>query len=188
MSHIDFLSLSWRKLHDDVFSLSQKVKKSQLEFDRIVAISRGGLVTARMLSDFLQIKISTFTMVAYQKITQLGHPEIMEGLKANIMGEKVLLVDEIADSGQSFKLGVEYLESLSPAQITTLAPYIKSQTEFEPDFWEVQTDRWIIFPYEVRETIQDIAQLMKQQGKTLEQVRTKLQNLGFNQEQLAVFL
>lgn len=188
MSQISFLPLTWQKLQEDVFSLSTKVEKSQQEFDRIIAISRGGLVTARLLSDFLQVKISTFTMVAYQQIDTLGQPEIVEGLKADITGERVLLVDEIADSGQSFQLGREYLKSLHPQKIATLAPYIKPKTEFVPDFWEVKTDDWVIFPYEVRETIQDVAGILQKEGKTTKEIQAKLKELGFNQNQLAAFL
>ncbi len=187
MSEISFLSLSWKRFHQDVFELAKKVASNNQEFDRIVCIDRGGAVVARFLSDFLGLKISSFVMVAYKEVGQLSEPRIVEELKADIKGEKILLVDEIIDSGSSFEVAIDYLKKLQPQEITTLAPYIKPISRFKPDFWQVETTEWVIFPYEVKETISDVTKILKEQGKSNEEIEQQLLSFGFDEEQRAYF-
>jgi uncharacterized protein len=187
MSQISFKPLSWQQFHQDVFELAKKVEASGQEFDRIVCIDRGGAIVARFLSDFLGLKISSFVMVAYKEIGKLSQPQIKEELKADIKGEKILLVDEIIDSGSSFEVAVEYLQKFQPQEIVTLAPYIKPISRLKPDFWQVETDEWVVFPYEVRETIRDVSRILRQQGKTDEEIEKQILEFGFNDEQVNYF-
>ena len=187
MSQISFKSLTWQQFHQDVFFLAQKVEQSGQKFDRIVCIDRGGAIVARFLSDFLGLKISSLVMVAYKEVGQLSEPKIKEELKADIKGEKILLVDEIIDSGSSFKVALEYLQKLHPQKITTLAPYIKPISKFKPDFWQVETDEWVVFPYEVRETIKDVSKILKKQGKTEEEIEKQILEFGFSDGQVSYF-
>lgn len=187
MSQVSFLSLSWSQFHDDVFKLAKKVGESGQKFDRIVCIDRGGAIVARFLSDFLNLKISSFVMVAYKEIGKLSQPQIKEELKADIKGERILLVDEIIDSGSSFEMAVEYLEKLLPQKITTLTPYIKPISNFKSDFWQVRTDKWVVFPYEVRETIADVSRIMQQQGKTDGEIKAQILEFGFSKDQFDYF-
>jgi uncharacterized protein len=187
MSTISFLPLSWSQFHQDVFELAKKVEESGQKFDRIVCIDRGGAIVARFLSDFLGLKISSFVMVAYKEVGKLSEPKIVEELKTDIKDERILLVDEIIDSGSSFELAIEYLQKLQPKEIATLAPYIKPIARIKPDYWQVKTDKWVVFPYEVKETIGDVSKILKEQGKSEQEIVKQLQAFGFNEEQLSYF-
>lgn len=187
MSQISFLSLTWQQFHQDVFDLAKKVEESGQKFDRIICIDRGGAMVARFLSDFLGLKISSFVMVAYKEVGKLSHPKIMEELKADIKDEKVLLVDEIIDSGSSFEVALDYLQKFQPKEIMTLAPYVKPISRFEPDFWQVKTDKWVVFPYEVRETIKDVTKILREQGKSGGEIEKQWQELGFKQDWVEFF-
>lgn len=187
MSQISFLPLSWSRFHQDVFELAKKVGESEQKFDRIVCIDRGGAVVARFLSDFLGLKISSFVMVAYKEIGKLSQPQIKEELKADIKGEKILLVDEIIDSGSSFEVALEYLTKFKPQEIITLAPYVKPISRFQPDFWQVETDQWVIFPYEVRETIQDVSRILKKEGKSRKDIKKQLLKLDFIEKYIDMY-
>ena len=187
MSRISFYPLTWKEFHQDVFALAKKVEESQQKFDRIVCIDRGGAVVARFLSDFLNLKISGLVMVAYKEIGKSSQPKIVENLVADIKDEKILLVDEIIDSGSSFEVAIEYLKKLQPREIKTLAPYIKPISRFKPDFWQVETSKWVVFPYEVRETIRDVSKILKEQKKTPMEIKEQILKFGFNDEQLSYF-
>jgi len=50
-----FYKVSWEQYEKDCFVLSRKIK--HIKFDKIVAISRGGLVAARIFSDLLDLSI-----------------------------------------------------------------------------------------------------------------------------------
>lgn len=192
MSQISFHPLTWQELHAKTFLLAKKIKASQEKFDRLVAINRGGAVITRILSDFLKLPTSGFTMVSYGGINEAEEPKVAEELKVDLAGERILLVDEITDSGRTFEVALEYLTQLKAAEIKTLAPFIKPKTSFKPDFWQVETEDWVIFPYEVRETIEDVQAMLRQQDQVESEqaeseVEAILDGFGFSAEMLAEF-
>ena len=188
MSEIKFYFITWKDLHRACFRLAKKILDEKLEFDRVVCISRGGLIVARIFSDFLNLPISNFTIVSYVSVGKTGKPKIVEKLAVDIRNEKILLVDEIVDNGTTLKKAVSYLKTFSPKKITTLAPYIKPWSNLKPDFWQVKTDKWVIFPYEVKETINDLVEIFQKQGKGEKEIRKTVLKLGFDKNQLKYFL
>ncbi len=179
MSEISFLPITWSRLQQDVLTLAKKVRESDQEFDRLVCIERGGIIVSRLLSDFLKLPTSGFVMVSYKEFNQLSQPVIAEELKVDIHGERILLVDEIVDSGTTFRLALEYLQGCQPADIKTFAPYIKPTTKTEPDYWLVKTDQWVVFPYEVRETVEDLKELMCEKNLSEDEIIAQLVELNF---------
>jgi len=185
---MNFLFISWQQFHQDCFKLSQRILKKNLHFDRIVCISRGGLVVARIFSDFLDLPISNFTIVSYTSVNKTGIPKITDELSVNIKNQRILLVDEVVDHGTTLKKAITYLKKHSPKQIITLAPYIKTWSQLKPDFWRVETNKWILFPYEVKETVDDLTKIFKKQGKTKTEINKIILNLGFDQKQISAFI
>lgn len=151
-----FLFLSWQQFHQVCFQTAKKIISQNLKIERLVAISRGGLVSSRLFSDYLNLPISPFTIISYTSFGKHYKPKIVEDLKVDIKGEKILLVDEVADSGETFLVALNYLRKFKPAKIWTTAPFIKNKSKYRPDFWQQKTDKWIIFPYDVRETIKEL--------------------------------
>ncbi|MBU0619433.1 phosphoribosyltransferase [Patescibacteria group bacterium] len=188
MPDIKFYFISWQKLHQLCFQLAKKVFVQQLQFDRIVCISRGGLIVARIFSDFLDLPISNFTIVSCVSVGQTGQPKIVEKLGIDIKGERILLVDEIVDHGTTLKAAISYLTKLSPKKITSLALVIKPWSQPQPDFWQLKTNKWVIFPYEVKETIDDVIKIFQKQGKTKKQIEQIIFKLGFSPTQAEYFL
>ena|SRR5579859_1173250 len=146
-----FIKLSWEQLQKDCITLAKNIN-ANLDIDEIICISRGGLVVARILSDFLDVKISTITIESYQNIQQEKEPVITQFLPETYMNETILLVDEVSDTGKTLKRALTYLKTLPIKKIYTLTPYIKPHSQYIPDFWKIKTDKWIIFPYEIMET------------------------------------
>jgi len=188
MKEIKFHFISWRELHDLCFALFKKIKEQNLRFDRIVCISRGGLVVSRIFSDFLELPISNFTIVSYVSVGEIGKPRVMEALAADIKDEKILLIDEIVDHGATLKKAVNYLEKKEPQKIITLAPVIKPWAKLKPDYWQMETDKWIIFPYEIKETINDIVRIWKKKGMKKEEMKKRFVKIGLRKEQVEFFL
>jgi len=180
---MEFLFLSWQKFQTVCFFTAKKIMAKRLVFDRLVAISRGGLVVSRLFSDYLDLPISPFTIVSYTGFGKHKKPKVVEGLKADIKGEKILLVDEVADTGETFLTGIDYLGQFKPAKIMTAAPFIKERTKYKPDFWQLKTKKWIVFPYDIKETVRELlADLGK--GKLIEKGLAKEQVNYFSKERV----
>lgn len=146
----------WQKLHNQTHLLSQKIEKSKNKFDLIVAIARGGLTISHMLSDFLHLPITSFTVSSYKDLKQAKMSRITLKLGNKLHNKKILLVDDVSDTGKTFIRGIKYLKELGAEKITTASVYIKPWAKFFPDYYVESTDKWIVFPYDMKETIRDL--------------------------------
>jgi len=147
-----FHKLTWQKFYRDCLFLAKKIKKAQEKIDRIIAISRGGLIPSRILSDYLQLPISNIVISSYKNLKQLKEPEIIEVAEINLQNQTILIVDEVSDTGKTFLRALRYFKDQKLKKIITASPYIKPKTKFVPDFWLKKIDAWIVFPYDLRET------------------------------------
>lgn len=173
MSDIIFHKISWEQFEKDCIELAKKIKDTHI--DRIIAISRGGLVPARILSDLLNIRISHITISTYQNLHQEKEPRITEKPEEDFAGKSILIVDDISDTGNTFKHAVEHFSNFKDCKIYTVSPYIKSKTIHIPTFWEKKLDAWIIFPYELKETKDAFMNMFHSEEKMIE----KLKEVGY---------
>lgn len=149
---------TWNKIYDSLLNQSQKIQKQTEKIDLILGISKGGLIPARILADFLQVsEIITIQVKFYIGIAQThDEPIIIQPLTVNLSGKKILIVDDIADTGKSLKIVIEHLESLGITEIKTATLYLNNRSVIKPDFYEEITDKWVVFPWEIKETVQKI--------------------------------
>ena len=155
-------------MHSMCFELAEKINAEKCRTGQcpvpaiIVAISRGGLVVARILSDFLKLPIYNIAMESYKTMGENKEPVITQDLgSADIKGKNILLVDEICDTGKTFERAVAYLNSAGrhgdrPLQIKSACLITKTRSSFIPDYFCAKIDKWVIFPYEVRETVEEL--------------------------------
>ena len=179
----NFEFVSWQQMHRLCFELSRKIKESDREFDTIVSISRGGHIPSRMLSDFLGLPIFSVTIQSYKEFKQ-GKLEITQKLGMFLEGQNVLVVDEIADSGKTLERAIGYLTKLRATSVATAVVCVKPQSNPKPDFFGSVSSYWVIFPYEVRETITSVWSLWKEAGKDVGELVEMLVAGGFEREQI----
>lgn len=184
---MNFLFLTYDELQAQCFKLVKQIKTRKLKLNRIVCISRGGLVIARILSDFLDLPISNFTIVSYVSVGVTGKPKIAEKLAVSLKAESVLLVDEIVDHGTTLKCALDYLKTKKPKKIYSLAPIIKPWTKIKPDFYLIKTKKWVVYPYELKETIDDLKKIFKTENKSNQELEKTIKKLGFNPQQVRYF-
>jgi hypoxanthine phosphoribosyltransferase len=178
-SNIDYEVPTWNQLYDMLLDIAQKIQSQNYLPDIIVGISRGGLVPARILTDLLETPQLGFIQVEfYTDIQQtLQKPILKQTLTTQVSFKKALIVDDIADTGESLKLAKTHLQQQSASQVKTATLYQKPQSTITPDFYEKQTTSWVVFPWEPKETLRKIIQ--KQQGKrALNQEVAKLIKAG----------
>lgn len=179
---IKFLRVTWNDFEEDCINLSKKIK--DIKIDKIIAISRGGLVASRILSDLLTVKISHISISSYKNLQQDKEPLISDVPHGNLKGKTLLIVDDVSDSGKTLKRAIKYFKDLKVKMVYTATPYIKPHTIQTPDFWIKKTTSWIIFPYEIKETAKAFLKIYKTNKKVLE----KLISLGFSKKNIEFVL
>lgn len=182
---IQYLSVSWEEYH----SLALKMAATMLghekkPFDEIVAIARGGLTLGHLFSDYLKIPISSITIQSYTNIQEQGLVKITAGLSKIIKDKKILLVDDIADTGKTLIRAVSYLKEFDPSSITTATMFYKPHCTVVPDYFAQQTEAWILLPFEVTEWIYTFTTKMTKEGKTKAEIQQFLNNLGYTEDQI----
>ncbi len=147
-------------------TLARKIKASGYMPDLIVAIGRGGYVPGRLVSDFLlfsdltSMKIEHYTRAA----DMLEETRIKFPIPDNIVGKKVLIVDDVTDTGDTLKLAVDYILSLNTTNVRTAVLQHKICSDFTPDFYaqKILKWRWIIYPWARYEDLAGFAEKILQ--------------------------
>ncbi|MBC7405854.1 MAG: hypothetical protein H7230_00050 [Candidatus Parcubacteria bacterium] len=117
------------------------------QFDWYVALSRGGLPVAGFLSYITGIKqIDTLNIWSYEDKSQ-GEIHFIDKDFGHIQAMRVLIIDDLVDSGKTLLEAKSHLESFGPSKIETFVMIKKTCTTVEPTFYleEAEPDKWINF-------------------------------------------
>ncbi len=173
----DYLPVSWEEYHSLARQLAEKILTDNIHIEEVVAISRGGLTLGHLLTDLLHVPISTFTIQSYTDIQEQGEVKITKPLSMPIDGKQILLVDDVADRGTTMVRATEYIKMFTPKKIITLTMFYKPHSVFKPDYFAKTTSAWIMFPYEPVETVTNIINGMKKEGKSDAHIDALLETL-----------
>ncbi|WP_435869249.1 phosphoribosyltransferase [Corynebacterium caspium] len=120
--------------------------------DLILSIARGGLLIGGALGYALDVKnVSVINVEFYTGINErLEQPVMLPPTpKAiDLSGMKVLIADDVADTGETLRLVQEYCKE-TVAESRTAVIYKKPHSVIEPDYVWKKTDQWINFPWSV---------------------------------------
>jgi hypoxanthine phosphoribosyltransferase len=141
--------ITWEEVEEMSYNLAEKIRVSNFRPDVIVAVARGGVVGARLVSDILGIPDFTCLRIAHWGETAVRGKDarLERGIGGTVSGKKILLIDDVTDTGKSLSVAKAYLQSLTPAEIKTAAlQYIKGSS-FIPDFYGKEETEWAWFAY-----------------------------------------
>ena len=174
-------------MYNVLLSLAGKILKSKFAPDVIIGVARGGWIPARVLCDLLSVPVlASVGIEFYTDLGQTGRrPRLTQPLTVVVLDKKVLLVDEVADTGESLKLAKKQVAKEGAKEVRTVTMYTKPWSIIEPDYHEKKTSSWIVFPWEIKETVQSVASDTKwKKRKELED----LQNARLSARQAQKFL
>nr|ADQ54389.1 phosphoribosyltransferase [uncultured marine crenarchaeote E37-7F] len=172
--------LNWNKNYEHLIKLAKKVNESGFKPEVIVGISRGGLIPSRIISDLLDNpNLASIRVEFYEYTKKREKPKITQPISMPIEGKKILLVDDVADSGKSLQLVYKHL-SKKAKEIRTLTIFYKPWSCLQPDYYIKETRAWIVFPWEFYETVRWIVNKTIDEEGTLEKVKNNLTEMGFD--------
>jgi uncharacterized protein len=171
-SDFEFEVSLWDQIYEMLRVQAQKIQTSHYKPDIIVGVARGGLVPARILMDLLETRDFAIIQIEYYKgINQpRKEPILKQCLNTQLTGQNVLLVDDVSDGGRSLALAKAHLQEKGAQQVKIATLYVKPGTITMPDYFEKQTTRWIVFPWDAKETVRKILQLQKGKRATNQEI------------------
>ena len=144
---------SWNTHIQAINSLGEEILASDWKPTAILGISRGGLIPAAMLSYILDVRVIQVVRVQHydeQNKPLDSGPKFVDDLqpfaKTQIETDRLLVVDEIIDTGETLKL---VLDAVRPqaTEVKVAALYVRSNKQTAADwFWRVE-DEWVVFPW-----------------------------------------
>ena len=146
----DLEVLTWDMFGQASRELAQTIVDSGYEPDIIIAVARGGLLPAGALSYAMGVKLSDAINVEFYTDVEetLPDPILLEPLLDThaLGGKKLLVVDDVADSGSTLDLVLKILQQWA-GEVRSAVIYGKSRSVIEPDYVWHRTDKWIAFPW-----------------------------------------
>lgn len=153
------------EVYEMAYKVSRKISDSPFNFDVIVGIARGGFPPGRLLCDFLNIK--TLTAIQIRHYTGGGQQkeevEISDPININLKGKKVLIVDDVNDSGETLKVAVDHIKKNEVDHVKTAVLHEKESTSLNADFagGYLSEWKWLIYQWAVTE---DLLEFLKNDG------------------------
>ena len=148
--------LDFDDIYDYAYQTAHKVKKSGWKPDAVIGIARGGWVHARIACDLLGIKELHSVKVDHWGVTATkdGKAKLTSPLTADVTGKKVLVIDDITDTGESLTTAVEHVKECGPADVKSATLMHIAGSKFIPDYYGVEvTWAWEIFPWNFYEDL-----------------------------------
>lgn len=155
----------------DSFKLANKILNSGWNPDEMIALWRGGAPVGVIVHEFLYyhgerphhhiLKCHSYTGID-SRLTEVLFENADEIFSSIVPGSKVLIVDDVFDTGNTTKAVIEKLKPFK-VDLRFATVYWKpaqNQTTLKPDFYVKKSDSWIVFPHEL-------------DGLTPEEVRVK---------------
>jgi uncharacterized protein len=152
------LELSWEVFGEFCRALAVKVAQSGYRPDLVIGIAKAGVIPGAVIAsilrcDFFSMKISRDSGVERVR----SRPKIFSTAPREASGKNVLIVDEIATSGETLRMALNAMRQVAPADMKTAVSFAKGA--YEPDFYALRTEATIIFPWD-RQVVDEAGQLL----------------------------
>ena len=189
-SVLKFESPSWNRIYEMLLDLAGRIRKDGFKPDIIVGISRGGWPPARVLSDLLSNpNVANVRAEFYLGIAETSsEPTLTQPVSVKTRGKKILIVDEVADTGKSLKMVRKHIVQEGAKEVRTVTVYYKPWSIVRPDYFAKETSDWIVFPWEIKETLRKVIAKCEELGSPVEEGTAKLVKAGIRSRLIKRFL
>jgi uncharacterized protein len=150
------LDISWDEYHQSIELLAEQIAASGCEFNQIICIARGGLRVGDILSRIFHQPLAIISASSYGGEASRERGQLAIGTQIAMttakLGDRVLLVDDLVDSGVTLKQVAACLGDRNPEikDLKTAVIWYKSCSIYIPDYYVsyLPENPWIHQPFE----------------------------------------
>jgi hypothetical protein len=150
-------------VYDLAWTVAGKVRASRFEPDLVIAISRGGFTPARVLCDVLGIfNLTSMRVVHYRGPADMEPAATVKyPVCVPVAGQRLLVVDDVNDTGDTLKAARAHLEPLGPAEVRMAVLHEKAGSPVRAEYagGVIGEWRWLIYPWAV---VEDVGGFLRQ--------------------------
>jgi hypoxanthine phosphoribosyltransferase len=144
----EVLEVDWTLFGELCRGLALRIAQDY-EPDLVIGIAKAGVLPGAVVASILGCDFAAMTITRRQMARR---PTLVSGPPSSVTGQRVLLVDETCDSGDTLKVALAAVRRLAPAEVQT-AVSIKTGA-YVPHYHALATENYIILPWD-REIILD---------------------------------
>lgn len=155
------LYITWSEYHHKIESLAVKIYQSNWQFDHIVCLAKGGLRVGDILCRLYDKPLAILCTASYGGKNNQERGEIkfsQELATIEPLGDRILLVDDLVDSGISLAESLNWLKNRysNISDLRTAVIWYKSNSIEVPDYYidYLPNNPWIHQPFEQYEQTQ----------------------------------
>jgi hypoxanthine phosphoribosyltransferase len=171
--------ISWNTVYRLAERLSYAILESGFRPEVIVAVARGGYVPARILCDFLDLYVLTSIRVVHYTsgARKRSEARVTDSICTDIRNRRLLIVDDVSDTGDTYEAAIAHLEGFQPKEIRTAVLLHKTTAKYQPDFIarKVVKWRWMIYPWAVIEDLSGFVARMSPPPDCAEDIGQRLE-------------
>jgi hypoxanthine phosphoribosyltransferase len=162
--------------------LSRRVRAAGFAPDLVVAVARGGFVPARLVCDFLDVRdLASLGVRHYAPGARAeARARVSQPVNAELRGRRVLLVDDVNDSGETLEVARAHLAERSPRELRLAVLHEKAHTRVAADFRAAAAgaDRWLVYQWALCEDVRGFLERLDPTPATPDAARARLAELG----------
>ncbi|MBW4630360.1 MAG: phosphoribosyltransferase [Iphinoe sp. HA4291-MV1] len=151
------LYVSWSDYHQKIEQLAAQVHQSSWKFNQIVCIARGGLRVGDILSRIYKQPLAILATSSYSGSGKQERGNLIFSrhltMTTENLGSRILLVDDLVDSGITLEQTIPWLKEYSDAPIEEIRAAViwyKACSVIAPDYYVdyLPDNPWIHQPFE----------------------------------------
>ena len=151
------LYLSWSDYHQKIEQLAIQIYQSGWEFNQIICLARGGLRVGDILCRIYQQPLAILATSSYSGTGKQGRSDLIFSryltMTAEKLGSRILLVDDLVDSGITLQQTIPWLKQNTDfpiEEIRTAVLWYKACSVIAPDYYVdyLADNPWIHQPFE----------------------------------------
>ncbi len=152
------LELTWEVFGELSRALALNVAREYAP-DLIIGIAKAGVIPGAVIATILRQDFFSMTITRRSGMERVREqPKVLSAAPLQARGRRVLIVDEICTSGETLRMAVSAVRAVSPAALKTATSIVKTGG-YKPDFYAVETDAAVIFPWD-RQVVGEQGELM----------------------------
>jgi hypoxanthine phosphoribosyltransferase len=142
-----FLDLSWEMFGELCRALALRVARDY-DPEVVIGIARAGVIPGAVIASILRLDFYSMRISRREGGEMVrARPEIMSAAPSQVSGRRVLLVDEIATSGDTLRLGLAAVRDAGPGEVRTATCFVRPQG-YKPDYYALETGDTVVFPWD----------------------------------------
>lgn len=147
------LELTWEMFGEVCRALALKVARDYHP-DLVVGIARSGAIPGAIVASIMRVDFHAITISRKAGKEQVRErPAVLSETPIEAAGRRVLIVDEIATSGDTLRLALASVRDVGPSEVRTATSFVRPQG-YKPDYFSLATESTVVFPWD-RKVFQD---------------------------------